>query len=201
MTRATSTLPPLLALLATLALLTGCGKGFQKRAETNRKAQRSAAQQPEVAPFEGRDAKEVRAAFPGDDRLVLEQPDKVTLFTLNPVRILDGKLSPEPDRLRTYGITGQAVIDDTDEHRMLVEAVYRGLRGEGAGPAACFNPRHGLRFERQGRTIECLICFECTWIYIYGRDGSDDEVRLLFGATVEPVFASLLKAHGLVKAH
>ena len=187
-----------IALAVLLAgLFAACGERGRRVAQEQRARETTAPEATPAPAFEGRDLKQVLAAFPGEDRSVVEEPDRLTLFTLNPHRIADGILSPEKDRLQTYGITGQAVITDADEHGKLVEALYRGLKGEGAGPASCFWPRHGLRFERGDRTIECLICFECTWIHLYGREGSGEETRLLFGAGVEPVFASILAAHGL----
>jgi hypothetical protein len=174
-----------LSLLAALALA-GCGGRGQGHAAAPR------------APYAGRDAKQVRAAFPGDLRDVIEQADRVILYTLDPHRIVDGKLSPEAERLRTYGITGQAEITDPGERRKLIEALYRGLLGRDAGPAACFWPRHALRFERGQRAVDCLICFECTWIHVYRKADSPKEDRLLFGPGVRPVFDSVMKAHGLV---
>ena len=143
-------------------------------------------------PFIGRDAKQVVSAFGADGRDVLEAPDRMTLFTLNPVQVADGKLSPEAERLRNYGVLGKAEITDPTIRRRLVEAVYEGLKADGAGPANCFFPRHGLRFEKGEQTIEVLICFECTWVYVY-PDGAENETRLLFSAGVKPVFDSVIK--------
>lgn len=145
-----------------------------------------------ATPFIGRDAKQVVSAFGKEGRAVLEQADAVTLFTLNPHRLVNGKLSPETERLRGYGVLGKAAIDDAAKRRRLVEAVYEGLKGEGAGPAQCFWPRHGLRFVKGSETVELLICFECTWVYVYAP-GAEHETRLLFGAGVKPVFDSILK--------
>lgn len=57
------------------------------------------------------------------------------------------------------------VITDTQTRKDLVEAVSKGL-GK-AGAAACFFPRHALRTVRYGKTIDCLICFECTQVQIH----------------------------------
>lgn len=191
-------LPVLLAAL----ILVGCGD-HKKRSAGDVADRRAGAEDTQRAtPHIGRDAKPVLSAFgdgqdgAGDRREVLEQADTVTLYTVNPTRVVDGKLSPEAERFRGYGILGTSEITDPAERRRLVEAVYEGLEAEGAGPASCFLPRHALRFRKGGRTIDALICFQCTWIYLY-EDDIEHEKRMLFGAGVKPVFDSLVKARNL----
>ncbi|MDA1195443.1 MAG: hypothetical protein O2894_09700 [Planctomycetota bacterium] len=177
-----------LALLALSASLAACGDPAPRPA--------TRAENARSIPFAGRDEKEVISAFGEGGRDIIEHAASVELLTLNPHQLVDGKLSPETDRLRGYGVLGRVTVTDDTEHRSIVEAVYRGLKGEGAGPASCFWPRHALRFTHDGRTVELLICFECTWVHVY-RDGAEHEARMLFGAGVKPVFDSAVKAHGL----
>lgn len=179
-----------LALGLTALLLLGCGEKA-KKLEDMTKAERAAA-----VPFAGRDEKAVLSAFPDDARDILEQASSVTLFTLNPHRLVDGVLSPEPERFHNYGVLGKAEVTDVGEHRRLVEAVYEGLLAEGAGPAQCFIPRHGVRFVLGSQSVDVVICFQCTWVHVF-RDGAKHETRLLFSAGVKPVFDSLVQAHAL----
>ncbi len=185
-------LPALLAFVCVGAacMLVACGDS-KPRPPT--KAERA-----ETVPFAGRDAAQVLSAFPSDQRDVLEQAETITLYTLNPTPLRDGVLSPEKERFRNYGVLGRAEIKGEDGHRRLVEALYSGVRGEGAGPASCFNPRHGLRFVKGAETIDVLICFECTWVYIFGV-GATKERRMLFGPGVKPVFDSAVRAHSLAE--
>jgi hypothetical protein len=176
--------------LLTACLLAACGDA-KPRPPT--KAEHAAA-----VPFAGRDAAQVGSAFPGDARDVLEQAETITLYTLNPFRLRDGVLSPEKERFHNYGVLGSAEIKGEDGHRRMAEAVYSGLLGEGAGPANCFIPRHGLRFEKGAQTVDLLICFECTWVYIFGA-GAKNERRMLFGPGVKPVFDSAVRAHHLAE--
>ena len=176
----------LMALVATLA---ACG-------ERGGAAGGGSAEAPPI----GRDEKQVLSAFGDEGRGVLEDANHLTLFTLNPQRLVDGELSPETERVHGYGVLGQAVIEDAGERRRLVEAVYEGLKGEGAGPAKCWIPRHALRFVRGSKAFTILICFQCTWVYIYEDhvEGgevieAEHETRMLFGAGVKPVFDSILK--------
>lgn len=173
------------ALLIVCAFLAGCGDRKAPKGTTNGGGAAA-------TPFVGHDLKQVKSAFPDDGREVLEQADTVTFFTLNPTRLVEGKLSPEKERLRNYGVLGKVEITDAAERRRLVEAIYEGLRGEDAGPADCFIPRHGLRFTRGSRTIEFVICFQCTWVHIY-QDDAEHATRMLFGAGVRPVFDAIVE--------
>lgn len=181
--------PLLLALLASLLLpLAGCGT------EDGEEAGASAGQA--TIPFEGHDAKEVLAALPEDLRAIVEGAEATTLLTLDPRR-LPAKPDDEPhERFRRYPVLATAVISEAAEHRRLVEALYEGLKGEGAGPAGCFIPRHGLRFERDGRSVEFLICFQCTRVHVY-RPDAEHKVDMLMGPGVKPVFDEAIKAHEL----
>lgn len=175
-----------LALLAAALILAGCGDPPPSRPKT--KAERAAA-----VPFAGREAKQVLSAFPDALRDVLEQAERATLYSLNPDRLQDGELSPEKERFHNYGVLSQREVTDEAVQRKLVEAVYRGLKGEDASPADSFSPRHGLRFELGSQSIDLLICFQCTWVHVF-VDDSEKKLRMLFGAGVKPVFDSAIKA-------
>ncbi len=181
--------PLLLALLTSLVLpLAGCG--HDDGAETGGGAGKT------TIPFEGHDAKEVLAALPGNLRTIVEEAEATTLLTLDPLRTPKTPDAPVQERFRRYVVLAKAQVTDPAEHRRLVEALYEGLKGEGAGPANCFIPRHGLRFEREGKIVEFLICFQCTRVYIY-RPGAEHKVDMLMGAGVKPGFDEAVKAHKL----
>lgn len=40
-----------------------------------------------------------------------------------------------------------------------------------AGPAHCFNPRHGISARLGDDTVDLVICFECHETKIYGKNG------------------------------
>lgn len=57
---------------------------------------------------------------------------------------------------------------DADRRRAALAAIDRAiaeknaqLRARRRSDAACFNPRHGVRAVRGGKTVELVICFEC----------------------------------------
>ncbi len=176
-----------------VVLATACGDRKPK-AETDDSPAKAAA-----PAFEGRDAKQVLAALPEADRAMFEAPDRMTLYALHPYPVENGKLSPQKNRLEKWGILGQADITDPADRKKLIEAVYRGLLGEDAGPASCFNPRHAISFGKGDRRVSLVICFECTWIHVYGGRGAKNVNRLLFSQSVSPVLDALLKKYSLEK--
>ena len=62
----------------------------------------------------------------------------------------------------------------------------------------CFNPRHGIRATHDGKTVELVICFECSSFDIYsGSEGSVEKTKhLLVGKSPEATFNKVLKDAG-----
>ena len=183
----------IILLTSVLVLAAACG-------DAKPKAEEGADAPSSTAPaFEGRTAKQVLAALPEADRAMFEAPDRMTLYALHPYPVENGKLSPQKDRLEKWGILGQADITDSADRKKLIEAVYRGLLAEDAGPASCFNPRHAISFSKGDRRVNLVICFECTWIHVYGGRGAKNANKLLFSQSVSPVFDALFKKNSLEK--
>jgi hypothetical protein len=108
---------------------------------------------------------------PAEYSKLLVDADKVTLYSLDGWDVECLKESnKKAEKLCDYPILGKIEITDAQTRKELVEAVSKGLEGNAAA-AACFVPRHALRTVRSGRTVDCLICFECTQVQIhYGSD-------------------------------
>jgi hypothetical protein len=66
---------------------------------------------------------------------------------------------------------------------------------ESKGGAKCFLPRHGIRVTADGKTIDLVICFECSWIYIYYGDKDGPHVTTSGGP--QPAFDKVLKDNGV----
>lgn len=157
-------------------------------------------------PFEGRDTKAVEAAFPSDDRDVLEQPDSLELLALHPYPgTPEGTPAKPEDGFQGYKVLGRAALTDTQERRVLVEGVYKGLNGEYGPAAGCFNPRHALRAKKGERRIDVLLCYQCETAHVFsashtkaaGQQGGQAIVRLAKAG--EDALDALLKAHDLKK--
>jgi hypothetical protein len=123
---------------------------------------------------------------PGDIAAVLEKPERFEIFNLDSSRI-SPRLDPEtglpvepnpppapgPPAFHDHRIVGQVEVADARQRERIVSLVYKGIRSSDGLVAACFNPRHGVRATREGRTVELVICFECLQINAYGPDGKE----------------------------
>lgn len=99
------------------------------------------------------------------ERAVLDNSDQFILYSLMPH-------PPMGDRhvkghFHHEGILGQTLITDPAKKAKLINALYGGFPGvfSGYGEHDCFNPRHGIRAKRGGRTVDAEICFECGMVY------------------------------------
>lgn len=98
---------------------------------------------------------------------LLAEAEKVTLYSL------DGwdqdclkESNKKAEKLCSYPVLGKIEITDATTQKEVVDAMSKGLEYEGPRPA-CFVPRHALRTVKSGRTIDCLICFECSQAQIH----------------------------------
>jgi hypothetical protein len=70
----------------------------------------------------------------------------------------------EKQRVIGMGVSPNKVakITDASLKKSILDSFYFDT-AKGSGQAACWSPRHLLRANNKGTTIEILICFECNW--------------------------------------
>ena len=73
------------------------------------------------------------------------------------------------ERLDGFPVLGQCVLTP-EAQRRIVGALFDGIHDNDGTVAGCFNPRHGLRVDRNGTRYELVICFECMSLRVL-RDG------------------------------
>ena len=114
-------------------------------------------------------AETLDAIFPDGARQVLEQSPQLTLFSIIPGEedydtVSNTKNLP---MFHSHWVLGQTAVSDPDAKAALLASLYdgfvsapnpNGLKQIGTG---CFNPRHGIRAELDGQTVDLLVCFEC----------------------------------------
>jgi hypothetical protein len=59
--------------------------------------------------------------------------------------------------------------------------------------AFCFDPRHGIRATRNGKTVDLVICFECEWIEGHLNNGDAFGDKVAVSKLPEPLFSRILK--------
>jgi hypothetical protein len=101
---------------------------------------------------------------------------------------------PSP-RLDRWKIVRGAKVTDAREIAVLCAGIQRSI--ETGGPvAACFNPRHGVRFIRNDQPVELILCFECASM---DAKGSPEFEGGAISAAAEVAFYRVFRAHGLVR--
>lgn len=93
----------------------------------------------------------LQAAFPRDSRQILEESQQFTLISIKPSIGYDKPKAP--DYWHGFQVLGQTVITNPQEKTHLIAALYDSMARED-GAAACFNPRHGIRAVRDGKTVD-----------------------------------------------
>jgi hypothetical protein len=100
-------------------------------------------------------------------REALEKADRLELYSLDPEAEGKGK-----DSFHGWKVLGKVDLKDGGRRDRVVKAVLRGME-EGRKMAMCFDPRHGLRATRAGKTTDLVICFACsrTVVHAPGKPG------------------------------
>ena len=104
---------------------------------------------------------ERQAALPANLAVPLEQATGWELISIDP----GWSDPPEPYPAGTITLHGYPVIgrmkitEDAVREKLLAELQQAAVNSGSA--AACFAPRHMLRVEHDGQTVDLLICFPC----------------------------------------
>jgi len=114
-----------------------------------------------------------RVPFPPEVRRVLDEPDRFTLFSVEGGDEGHDEILPAVTEQSFHGISilGKTEIADTQQRKLLIEALDDGISKVMHGPAICFWPRHGISVVRGDTRFDFVICFECSQIYVLDGDG------------------------------
>lgn len=142
------------------------------------------------------------ASIPAAIGELTENPEQVTLYALDPESVYRKGLLPGSDRalpaeqvFHDYPILSSAELPGAGERHQLVALLWEGISEPGL-PVDCFNPRHGIRVQAGDRTLDWVLCFQCSALQVHDQDGELVAARRL-GASVEPAFSALYRAVGL----
>lgn len=129
-------------------------------------------------------------------RAILAQPDKVELFSLDPnltIGEYSGACSCGPDEKPRVVFQGFKVLGKTEVKDAVAWKAVLAVAGKinpGSGPR-CFWPRHGIRATAGGKTVDLLICFECTWVHVF-LDMEEEAVELVIDPKQQPILDKVL---------
>lgn len=132
--------------------------------------------------------------FPAKARDIFAKADQLELLSLDPNQA--EKVQPK-DAFHGYKVLGKTVVK-AGTRKQLVEAFLKGMEGK-IEPARCFDPRHGIRATHGGKTVELVICFQCSQFVVY-LGSAEKGTLLLVGKAPEASFDKVLKDAGIPKA-
>lgn len=97
----------------------------------------------------------------------LADADKLTLYSFDGSDFLFASQKPSAEG-EFYGcpVLGKVEIADQRRRKAIVDAVGVGIRG-GRFVASCFWPHHAIRAEKDGQSVDYIICFYCSNFRIY----------------------------------
>jgi len=131
--------------------------------------------------------------LPDKAKAILDRAEQLELFSLDPE--LDRKAGK--DGFHGWKVLGQTVVKDAPARKQVVGSLYNGIAENTGNGAKCFDPRHGVRATVEGKTVDLVICFECSWVYVYyDREGDRQGVAITTGKP-QAVFDKVLKDAGV----
>jgi len=97
---------------------------------------------------------------------VLEGAEQFQIYRLEPY---GEAAKPGETVFRGHVIEARAEVKDAQSKAKITDIVNRGIR-RGDTQAKCFNPRHGIHAVRAGKTVDLVICYECSAVEV-GENG------------------------------
>jgi hypothetical protein len=120
------------------------------------------------------------AALAEDKKLENKLPEAVAMALdkaeVIEVYSLDGGTNVK-DGWHGAKVLGKTTVKKAADRKSLSTAVKKGVE-DGTNGARCFIPRHGINVKYDDKTYDLVICFECSWVYIY-MEGADKPLVLM----------------------
>ncbi|PCJ53395.1 MAG: hypothetical protein COA70_08845 [Planctomycetota bacterium] len=101
----------------------------------------------------------------------------------------------DPASLHGYSVRGRAKLMDRELRLELLQALAQGAKENNGMSAACFNPRHVIVAENDGKTCELIICFECLACQVW--DGNERVGYMDISETPRATFDRIFADAGL----
>jgi RNA polymerase sigma factor (sigma-70 family) len=122
---------------------------------------------------------------------LLEKAEEFELLSLNPS--IDPAQRDEKIKEDFHGfqVLGKTTVKDAQTRKKLVAAFKKGIKDSDGNAALCFNPRHGIRFTHDDKTVDFVICYECLQMRVYVGDKKEAEITTT--NSPQDTFNSVLK--------
>ncbi len=134
---------------------------------------------------------------------IFERPGEFTLLSLRPFaemrRWALGKTN-EPatpsslEQFHEHEVLGKASITNRAEQLELYGAITNGLRALEGNRFHSFDPRYAVRIEREGKTVDLILSFECRT----AEERLSGKRELTISSAPADVFKRAFERHGLL---
>lgn len=124
--------------------------------------------------------------LPPEALAVLKKAASLEVYSLEPTETTKGPT------LQGWRVLGKTAVKGPTAAKA-VEAVRKAIEAGNKG-AKCFDPRHALRANHGGKTVDVVICFECHWAYVYVDGKKVGRSLMITSSAAEPLDAILRAA-------
>jgi len=92
----------------------------------------------------------------------INAPEQLTLYSLHPQELSPDEVARAGETFHGWRVLGKIVITEPEKRKELVDALNDAMARRPEIGAKCFWPRHGLRIVDKGKTVEYVVCFQCS---------------------------------------
>jgi hypothetical protein len=124
------------------------------------------------------DAADKDNKLPDKAKAVLEKADSWELYSLDPAAKQDGSRN---DGFHGWKVLGKTEVKDAKVREQLLTALTKGIAESDGFGAKCFDPRHGIRAKLDKQSVDLVICFECSWVYVFSDGTNHDGTAVTTG--------------------
>ncbi|HEY0073291.1 MAG TPA: hypothetical protein VGB77_04245 [Abditibacteriaceae bacterium] len=89
----------------------------------------------------------------------LQATPQVTLYSISPHALSASPAAAGKEKFGSWVVLGKTAVSGTQKN-VLLQAFYEGISRSG-GTMLCFEPRHALRVQNNGKSYDFVICFAC----------------------------------------
>ncbi len=126
--------------------------------------------------------------LPEKAKAILDQASSIELYSLDPIE--SEKSPPKDGGLHGWKVLGKTTAEGNLKQEMLT-AVTTAI-GQKATGARCFWPRHAIRAVHEGKTVDLVICYECSWVYVFFD--KDQKPTILTTSSAQEALDKVLRA-------
>jgi hypothetical protein len=87
----------------------------------------------------------------------------------------------------------KTVVKKAAVRKQILAHLDKGISDSDGNGAKCFDPRHGIRAKRDGKTVDLVICIECGWIYVFRDEKAERQGVAITTGKPQTSFDEVLK--------